>query len=118
MIGSPIPNASLAEVPPAKLRDYALNPNHPDGVHKARVFLSALGIARAGWEYLAEQLLSGVLVSPVVGEKRDRHGTRYEVAIDVLGRNGRTLAVTTAWFAVDDAAAPRLISAYVAVANR
>jgi hypothetical protein len=52
MSGRKLPNAEGAEVPPAKLRDYVLNPRHPDGAHKARVFASALGITQADWCYL------------------------------------------------------------------
>ncbi|MDX6494137.1 MAG: hypothetical protein QOE17_123, partial [Gaiellales bacterium] len=46
-----LPRASEAIVPAEKLVDYCLDPEHPQGTHKARVFLSALGIGRANWEY-------------------------------------------------------------------
>jgi len=39
-----LPNADFAEVPIVKLRDYALNPDHPVGKHKAKVFESVLGL--------------------------------------------------------------------------
>ena len=35
--GQPLPNAHLAQLPPEKLRDYLLNPDHPVGRHKARL---------------------------------------------------------------------------------
>jgi hypothetical protein len=38
-----LPNAAQALVDLAKLRDYCLNPAHPRGRHKARVFATALG---------------------------------------------------------------------------
>ena len=46
-----LPNAPRAVVDIAKLRDYSLNPKHPEGKHKARVFAAALdlGIADATW---------------------------------------------------------------------
>jgi len=105
MIGSPLPSASRAQISPEKLRDYVLNPRHPDGSHKARVFLAALGITQAEWENLRAQILVGVQAAPVVGEREDRHGTRYEVTVGIVGRDGREARVTTAWFAatVDDA---------------
>jgi len=115
MIGSPLPNVSRAEISPAKLRDYALNPRHPDGAHKARVFLAALGIGQADWEALKAQLLAGIETAPVVGEREDEHGMRYEVIVDVLGLNGRRAPVTTAWFAATASDGPRLVSAYVDV---
>jgi len=51
-----LPRASEAEIPDAKLRDYALNPQHPDGMHKARVFLSALGLSQDDWPGLRDQI--------------------------------------------------------------
>lgn len=38
-----LPNAENAVIDIAKLRDYSLNPNHPEGKHKARVFQAKLG---------------------------------------------------------------------------
>ncbi len=38
-----IPNADQAFVDLRKLRDYCLNPEHPRGRHKARLFKGALG---------------------------------------------------------------------------
>ena len=38
-----LPNGDRAIVDIAKLRDYCLNPEHPRGKHKARVFAAALG---------------------------------------------------------------------------
>ncbi len=44
-----LPRAAGAVIPTHKLVEYALNPEHPRGQHKARVFQSALGIARSDW---------------------------------------------------------------------
>jgi hypothetical protein len=46
-----LPNAERALVDLDKLRDDCLNPAHPRGRHKARVFASALGITarKAAW---------------------------------------------------------------------
>jgi hypothetical protein len=46
-----LPNAERVFVDIAKLRDYSLDPVHPEGKHKARVFAAALGLSRneAGW---------------------------------------------------------------------
>jgi hypothetical protein len=52
-----LPNAERAFVDIAKLRDYSLDPVHPEGKHKARVFASALGLSRSD-VWLREQLLS------------------------------------------------------------
>ena len=39
-----LPQAPEAQISAEKLRDYALNPDHSTGAHKARVFALALGI--------------------------------------------------------------------------
>jgi hypothetical protein len=55
-----IPNAETAVVDIQKLRDYCLNPDHPRGKHKARVFESALEMTRMDAEYLRSELLDRV----------------------------------------------------------
>lgn len=117
MIGSQLPHASRTVVAPEKLRDYVLNPRHSDGSHKARVFLAVLGIGQADWEDLRAQILARVQTSPVVNERADRYGTRYEVTVDMTGRDGRRARVTTAWFAATENDAPRLASAYFDVSR-
>jgi len=109
-----LPDVEGAWIPPEKLRDYVLNPQHPDGRHKARVFASSLGIVQKDWEYLRDQLLAGVGRSPVLATETDVYGTHYEVSSDVLGRNGRTLPVTAAWLVAHEGdRRPRLITVYV-----
>jgi hypothetical protein len=41
-----LPNGDQAEISMQKLIGYCLNPEHPSGKHKARVFESALGIMK------------------------------------------------------------------------
>ena len=52
-----LPNAERAQIDPAKVRDYLLAPDHPDGASKAR-FFAALGFARARWPLLRDALLA------------------------------------------------------------
>jgi hypothetical protein len=58
-----LPNAENAVVDIAKLHDYCLNPNHPEGKHKARVFLAKLGIGRNDAERLRQLILEGILTA-------------------------------------------------------
>ena len=63
-----------AIIAPEKLRDYILNPSHPDGGSKAR-YLGVMGYSRAGWEALEKDLRAQHLTveaSP---------GTREEVSL-------------------------------------
>ena len=52
-----IPHAENATVDIRKLRDYCLNPEHPEGKHKARLFVAALGMTEADAEPLRDALL-------------------------------------------------------------
>jgi hypothetical protein len=49
-------NAERAFVPIEKLAGYALNPSHPTGKHKARVFKSALGLTEDDAPLLQKKL--------------------------------------------------------------
>lgn len=112
---APLPSARRAVIEPEKLRDYVLSPEHRYGRHKARVFLSALGIDRDGWEYLRDQIASRVEEADVSEVRAGKYGVRYSVSILVEGLNGQTHEVTTGWIIEEEGAAPRLTSAYVNV---
>ena len=58
-----LPNAQNAVVNIAKLRDYSLNPNHPEGKHKARAFREKLRIRRDDAELLRGLILEAVLAA-------------------------------------------------------
>lgn len=61
-----LPNAANAVLDIEKLRDYCLNPNHPEGKHKARVFAEKLGITQKDAESLRQAIMEGVLVAEAV----------------------------------------------------
>ncbi len=110
-----LPNAHRAVIEPEKLRDYVLAPEHKYGKHKARVFVSALGIDRANWEYLRDQIASRVEEAEVSEVRAGTYGVRYSVSLMIEGLNGQTHEVTTGWIVEQDGAPPRLTSAYVNV---
>src|SRR5262249_50622043 len=74
-----LPGAERATIPTDKLVRYALNPDHPLGRHKARVFASALGIRRQDWRYLHDQILSALPEAPVRSTRITPFGVTYEV---------------------------------------
>jgi len=79
-----LPNADLAQVSEAKLRDYVLNPAHPQGGPKARVFAAVLGITRTDWQYLRRQLWPvDVCAQQPVGARLIEHDA-IELALRVL----------------------------------
>ena len=52
-----LPGGTNAIVEISKLRNYCLDPHHPRGRHKARVFLSALGLGQTDADFLRAALL-------------------------------------------------------------
>jgi hypothetical protein len=110
-----LPAAHRAVVDPEKLRDYVLSPEHAHGRHKARVFQSSLGIDQDNWEYLREQIITGVMDAEVSEVRAGRYGLRYSVPLLVEGLNGETHEVITGWILEQEDAPPRLTTAYVNV---
>lgn len=84
----PLPNADRAVVDIRKLREYALNPDHEVGRHKARVFASALGWTADDAELLREHLLHAARVSDPTFKGEDVHGRRFEVIFTIDGPYG------------------------------
>lgn len=65
-----LPNANRADLG-TKLEDYSLNFGHREGRHKARVFLSALGISLANADVLRRAVLDATLTSDDVEPRGD-----------------------------------------------
>jgi hypothetical protein len=105
-----------------KLVDYALNPENPIGRHKALVFERALGIERADWEHLRDEILRQLPGCPVSGNRpalREGERLTWEVLVPISGlrrQKGRQLLVITGWELIDGL--PRLVTTLVAPRNR
>jgi uncharacterized protein len=111
-----LPRLQDAHIPPEKLRDYALSPDHPKGRHKARVFASALGIRQYDWEYLRDRIYEGLDSAAVTGIRTEGSwGWLYEVRMEIDGLNGQTHPITTVWFCEGGIGAPVLTTTYVDV---
>ena len=107
-----LPRADRAAIPTEKLVGYALDPSHPRGRHKARVFSAALAIHRADWRYLHEQLTTGVVDAPVRGTRITPFGVLYDVVVLVDGLNGVTAPAATIRL-IEAEHPPRLVSLWV-----
>ncbi len=107
-----LPSATRATIPTDKLARYALDPNHPRGRHKARVFASALGITADDWRYLYDQILEALPDAPVRSTRITPFGVTYEVVVSIDGLNGATVPVVTIWI-VEVGKPPRLTSTWV-----
>jgi hypothetical protein len=107
-----LPNAERAFVDVAKLRDYSLNPSHPRGRHKARVFLAALGLMAADADDLCAALLAAARTGDATPGDRDEYGERYVLDFFITGPAGQA-QVRSAWIIRIGEDFPRLSSCYV-----
>ncbi|MES2928519.1 MAG: hypothetical protein V4843_16970 [Pseudomonadota bacterium] len=108
-----LPNAGKAVIDPNKLTSYALNPLHPVGGNKARVFESVLGYNQSNADQLIGKIQQGVLTNPAVLGKADQFGQRFTVDMSITGPNGNIAVVRTGWVFDPGSTAPRLATAYV-----
>lgn len=107
-----LPNALKAVVEVAKLRDYCLSTEHPEGRHKARVFHSVLGLSAQDAEELQAALFAAARETEAIVADRDAYGQRYVVDF-VMRRRGREAAVRSTWIIRTLEDFPRLTSCFV-----
>lgn len=106
----PISNATEATVAPEKVRDYLLNPEHPDGGSKAAWFQS-LGYARDRWQELASDLLALGATCEQFATVHTPFGVKYVVKGQIGRGPHRSASVLAVWIVEVDRP-PRLVSAY------
>jgi len=108
-------NAENAVVDIAKIRDYCLNADHPEGKHKARVFLKKLGITRSDADRLRQLILEGILVAEATEKSSIAYGRRFVVDLSISWTQGvvSSAVVRTAWIIRNDEDFPRLTSCFV-----
>ena len=107
-----LPGGEQAFIDLAKLRNYALDPVHEEGKHKARGFASALGLSRIDTEWLRDQLLLAARNLDCTPGRKIEHGQRYTIDFDVTFR-GRTARLRSAWNVRPGENFPRLTTCYV-----
>ena len=111
-----LPNAERAVIDIEKLRDYSLNPNHPKGKHKARVFLAALGLKADDAERLREMVMGAILISETRAQQPTSYGQRFVVDLSVTGFDkfvATTVTIRSAWMIRNDEDFPRLTSCFI-----
>jgi hypothetical protein len=92
-----LPNYEKAVIPRSKLEDYALNPAHTDGRHKARLFKSILGFERTDWQKLEKIILDELPYYEAVFSREDKWGKFYSVSLPITGLSGNIALVQTIW---------------------
>ncbi len=106
-----IPNADKAEIAPAKLRDYLLNPVHRRGGTKAKLLLS-LGYRGDEWQRLEADLRRRHLAADVADWRDTDYGRRFEIAAPLVTPGGRSVLFRSVWQIDTGMDHPRLITIY------
>lgn len=106
-----LPHAETAVVSEAKIVDYLLNPQHPDGAGKAKFFLAA-GFQVTRWQELADAIRELATHSPVTRQMDSIHGRKYIVEGPLQLPDGGRASIRTVWIADGRDPTPRLVTAY------
>lgn len=106
-----LPNGDRAIVPIEKLANYCLNPEHPDGKHKARVFASAMGITRHNAEELRDLISRAATHGEVVQQAITPFGQQFKVDWVVPGYDD--IILRTIWLIPSSQPHPHLVSAFI-----
>jgi hypothetical protein len=107
-----LPNGPNAELG-AKLKDYCLNPLHPRGQHKARLFQTVLGITISNSDLLAAALLNAAANSDDAKAEGDNgFGEIYELEFELTTEIGRA-RIVSAWIVLRGESFPRLLTCFI-----
>ena len=106
-----IPNAAQAIVDIRKLRGYCLSLNHDDGKHKARLFLSILGMTADDAEALRLVLLEVVQTHEARLGRQDQFGQRYTLDFEIEWQNKRA-PLRSGWIIEYGSESPKLTTCF------
>lgn len=90
-----------------------MNPEHPVGGNKAKVFESALGYNQSNADELIQQVYQKLPQNEAVLGTLDQYGQRYTVIIPITGPNGNTVNVRTGWIIKTASDVPELTTIFV-----
>lgn len=107
-----LPGGEHAIVDRTKLTEYCLDPMHPRGKHKARVFASVLGVAASDADLLRSALLQAAKFANAKAGGSDRFGDRYVIDFHMIGPRGAG-TVRSIWIVRSGEHRPRLTSCFV-----
>jgi hypothetical protein len=107
-----LPHGDRAILDIRKLEDYCLNPSHPRGRHKYRVFREVLDIQRSDALWLRDALLEAAgsgEASPIVA---DAWGTHWRMDVTIR-RQKVNAVIRSLWIVRTGESAPRFVSCWV-----
>jgi hypothetical protein len=102
---------SGAEVAPAKVRDYLLNPDNSQNRGKSTLF-TAFGFRRDDWQELAAALQRHSIDNDIIETSVSPHSTKHVVRCQLMTPDGRNPCLTTVWIIDTGATLARLVTAY------
>ncbi len=105
-----LPNAAIAVIGEAKVRDYLLSPTHPIGRHKARVF-ARLGYSQDRWHELEADLRAQHLVQDVENTSESPYGPKYRIRAILIGPAGVSAEIVSVWIIKTGESVPQLVTA-------
>ena len=106
-----LPNADNAVIPIEKFTEYSLNPLKQKD--KAEAFRKALGYNLDNYQKLIDNVKSNITNYPATPKSDIGYGQRYQIIMDLIGENGKSAKVLTAWLLEKDTGITKLISVYV-----
>ena len=112
-----MPGGEIAIVDREKLTGYCLNPEHPRGKHKARVFATALGFTAQNADELHTALLEAAATMDSQPARSDNYGDRYIIEFKIRGPRGAGVVRST-WIVRRGESVPRLTSCFVTEGER
>jgi hypothetical protein len=107
-----LPNPERAIVEIDKIAGYCLNPEHPEGKHKARVFKSALDLDLNNAEELEVALLQAVANYDAIPGKSNPYGQKYIIDFPMT-RSDKQAIIQSVWIVRNNEGFPRLVTCYV-----
>lgn len=107
-----LPNGTEAIVDLTKLVGYCLDPTHPYGQHKSRVFRSALGLTRADAAELRTALLTAARDEDAESKGTSEYGWLFVIDFE-MKRDELRAVVRSHWIIRRGEMRPRLVTCFV-----
>jgi hypothetical protein len=107
-----LPNAGDVEINVRKMTDYCLNPEHPRGKHKAKVFRRTFGITSEDSQELINQIKNKILETECEKGELDEYGQRFTVDVEIEINKSKAV-VRTGWIIKQNETRPVFMTCYV-----
>jgi hypothetical protein len=107
-----LPNGDQAILDARKIEGYCLNPSHPRGRHKARVFRDALDLQRSDALWLRDALLEAARSGEASWDGEDAWGAYWRLDATVRRRENKVV-VRSIWIVRTGESVPRFVTCWV-----